>query len=98
MKKQNKSIRKHFRFTEQVASLLEEYAERTGKTENNLVATIIFAYLSDNKNFITCPEAGPDAWIKEEVPVMEGLSEFQCSNGARFWYDWEKEKVVKWVK
>lgn len=98
MPKQKKTIRKNFRFTEQISGLLAEYADRTGKTENALVSTIIFAYLTDHKNFITCPEAGADLWIKEELQRVDGLQEFQCGNGARFWYDWENEKVVKWVK
>lgn len=98
MAKEKKAVRKNFRFTSQIAGMLEEYADRTGKTENNLVETIIFAYLSDQKNFITCPQAGPDMWFKEELQQADGLQEFICKNGARFWYDWEKDKIVKWVK
>lgn len=98
MGKQKKEVRKGYRFTAQISELLDEWTERLGKTETDLISTIIFLYLTDPRNFITCPEAGPDAWIKEEVPATEGISEFECENGNKFWYDWEQDKVIKVLK
>ncbi len=64
-------------------------------TESKLVGTVLFAYLTEPRNFITCPEAGRDAWIKEEIQDSNPIQEFVCKNGNKFWWDWEKDKVIK---
>lgn len=94
MTKDKKIIRKHFRFTPQIAELLEDWAKKLNKTENELVATVLFAYLTDNRNFIAHEKAS-SAWIKEEVPVIEGITELISDNGTRIWWDADKDEIVK---
>ena len=95
MKNPAKDTRKQFRFTSQMSSLLAEWSGRLGMTESKLVSTVLFAYLTDSSNFITCPKAGPDAWIKEEIQNSNPIQEFTCKNGNKFWWDFEKDKVIK---
>ena len=91
-----KQNRKHFRFTDQVAGMLQQHSEELQQSENELVADAIFSYLSDRKGFIVCPTC--DAYIqrKEKISVWEGVMEAECTKcKTQVWVDLDTMKIVK---
>lgn len=94
MPKQIKSIRKNFRFTDQIAGILEDSAVNLNTSENELVSIAIFDFLSDNKKFIICPTCKNKTFIKQLIPAGDLLS-LKCNCGTAIWYDPEQDKIVK---
>ena len=90
-----KTNRKSFRFTPQVAELVENMAKQLRISENELVSDAVFMHLSDSNNFLTCPSCNTVLLQKYKINVS-GVCEVDCHNcNSKIWWDVDEDRVLK---
>ncbi len=71
-----------------VNNVLKNFLADTGyKNLEDLKMAIVSFHLCNPDNFISCPKAGPDIWLKHFVETKSEWQRFICSNGNSFVYN-----------
>lgn len=92
MKKQKKTARIDMRVVPELNDRAKELAAQVSKSRNLLIEDLIWtAVLSPDRFFVVCPTCKVPIFDKERIPIIEGQSKVECSNGHTYIYDFELE-------
>lgn len=70
-------------------------AEQLGISRNELIENAVWDYVLGREKFAFCPTCGNVVFDIQRIPVGEGISEVECSQGHKHYFDFEEEKFVK---
>lgn len=98
--KKLQSKKEEFLLIEEANSVIEEtldlYVHNSNRhTTEAMKARILVKYLSNPDNIISCPEAGPDVWLRDFHTFKADPERFECSNGNVFYWCSIMNQVIK---
>lgn len=95
MSKPKKTARIDMRVVPELDERAKDLAEQLGISRNELIENAIWDYVLDKNKFAICPTCKNPMFDIERTPIAEGISEVECYNGHKHYFDFEEEKFVK---